>query len=876
MVSSSNIHKYTVRVLIISFFCILFVNASSQTYEDIKSQMEEQFNSFRKQNEEKFNKYIEMIDKEYSDYLRQTWEKFDLYAAEKRKKEPKPSVIPECKTTTIGDDDINIEYSPPQVTDVYHLSYPPLPGVKKTETKDFETISKTLNFYGSSLAYSFDKNISMDVPGDVNEGIVSDYWDAISITNYNHLIDQLLNFKKDLNLNDWGYYMLLKKISGQVCPDNKNAGNLLTWFLLTRSRYKAKIAFNGNNVLLMLPSENTFYGKNYFVVDGLKYYLIDGSAENIRTFKKDFPETDIIMDMNLYYPVNLGVNVSHKTIRYKKKNIDLEVRYKKDIIDFFRDYPLADIKIYFDAAVTPEIKESIIENLRPYVKNKPEIDGANFLIDFVQNGFDYKTDQEQFGYEKFYFPEEVFYYPYSDCEDRAVLFAYLVKELLGLEVVGLAYDGHMATAICFNENIEGDYINYKGEKYIVADPTYTGAPVGVLMPEFRKAKPELILLENIQHNKLAKEKVWKLAGDAGCFRGDNKEDVVFDDMGNSYITGYYSGEAVFDDKKLSGSPGEKNVFVAKYDNNGKLVWVSNATGNGNDVGFGIILDNNNDVIISGSFNDDLNLNGKNLQAVGESDVFIAKYDKNGKLLWASKAGVDKLDHSVNFMFAAMFDTEGKKMMAKLYNETENFNNYGLALDDNGNAFITGSFFATTGLNVSNVSFDAGSDFDAAINLKIENDKLLERNYEKTIAGLFAAMELLKINTLEISGKSIKEILEKHNPEFRNFAPGFFDSFGKMTFMKNTGGIITIKIADGKSLIFDKIKINNNARIKIIHYKSGNVQLDVFSGIYVGKKNIWYNMNFVKLYNKTGDLLLDYDEDHTQKKVNLKTDILKRD
>ncbi len=78
------------------------------------------------------------------------------------------------------------------------------------------------------------------------------------------------------------------------------------------------------------------------------------------------------------------------------------------------------------------------------------------------------------------------------------------------------------------------------------------------------------------------------------------------------------------------------------------------------------------------------------------------------------------------------------------------------------------------------------------------------------------------------------------------------------------------------MVFDKIKINNNARIKIIHYKSGNVQLDVFSGIYVGKKNIWYNMNFVKLYNKTGDLLLDYDEDHTQKKVNLKTDILKRD
>ena len=97
----------------------------------------------------------------------------------------------------------------------------------------------------------------------------------------------------------------------------------------------------------------------------------------------------------------------------------------------------------------------------------------------------------------------------------------------------------------------------------------------------------------------------------------------------------------------------------------------------------------------------------------------------------------------------------------------------------------------------------------------------------------------------------------------------------MTFMKNSGGIITIKINEGKSIIFNKIKINNNARIKVSHYKSGNAQVDVFSGIYVGKNNIWYDMNFIKLYKNSGDLLLDYDDDHTQKKLNLKTEILIR-
>uniref|UniRef100_UPI0029313713 hypothetical protein n=1 Tax=Escherichia coli TaxID=562 RepID=UPI0029313713 len=57
------------------------------------------------------------------------------------------------------------------------------------------------------------------------------------------------------------------------------------------------------------------------------------------------------------------------------------------------------------------------------------------------------------------------------------------------------------------------------------------------------------------------------------------------------------------------------------------------------------------------------------------------------------------------------------------------------------------------------------------------------------------------------------------------------------------------------------------------FNSGNAQIDILSGVMVGKAVIWYSLNYVRLFKDHGDLLFDYDRDHTQKKVNIKKDIL---
>ena len=89
-------------------------------------------------------------------------------------------------------------------------------------------------------------------------------------------------------------------------------------------------------------------------------------------------------------------------------------------------------------------------------------------------------------------PDETLYYSYCDCEDRSILFAYLVRKLTGLSVIGLDYPGHVATAVKFNDELPGAYVTHRNEKYLVCDPTYINAEIGMVMSRYKDVKPELI------------------------------------------------------------------------------------------------------------------------------------------------------------------------------------------------------------------------------------------------------------------------------------------------------------------------------------------------------------------------------------------------
>ena len=150
--------------------------------------------------------------------------------------------------------------------------------------------------------------------------------------------------------------------------------------------------------------------------------------------------------------------------------------------------------MYADTPLDEKTKQQLYPALRQAIRGVPELQAVSLLLNWVQTAFEYEYDDKVWGGDRAFFPAESLYYPYCDCEDRSILFSRLVRDLLGLEVVLLYYPGHLASAVCLNQPVHGDFLTVCGKRYVVCDPTYIGAPVGATMPGMDNKAAKVIML----------------------------------------------------------------------------------------------------------------------------------------------------------------------------------------------------------------------------------------------------------------------------------------------------------------------------------------------------------------------------------------------
>lgn len=321
------------------------------------------------------------------------------------------------------------------------------------------------------------------------ECAVADGYEALCRSNYKPLIANCQQAQKDFRLNDWGVFLFVKTAAEALCND-ENSCIVMQQFLLNELGYRAKMARRGdrNQLLLFVATDCMVYGHPYFTKEGLNYYNINGTeACTFYMCNQDSKKakTPVAMRLNNVPALNNGVVSRQRT--NKAGNVSVNVNVPKALMDFYASMPQCDYGVYAKAPVVGSLAQEVLGTLRPLVQGKSEIDAANLLLNFVQTGFKYATDEEQFGFEKPFFVEELFYYPACDCEDRSVLFGWLVRELLGLDVVYLDYPNHIATAVQFKGDVKGDFLTVDGKRYTVCDPTYIGASIGMTMPNLRSA-----------------------------------------------------------------------------------------------------------------------------------------------------------------------------------------------------------------------------------------------------------------------------------------------------------------------------------------------------------------------------------------------------
>jgi len=169
------------------------------------------------------------------------------------------------------------------------------------------------------------------------------------------------------------------------------------------------------------------------------------------------------------------------------------------------------------------------------------------------------------------------------------------------------------------------------------------------------------------------------SAEAGGSDTDAGYSIAADASGNVYVTGFFSGTASFGNTNLS-SGGLEDIFVAKYDAAGYLQWVRQAGGSAFDEGHGIAVDGTGNVFVTGFFQGNASFGPTNLGSTGQSDVFVAKYDSAGNLVWVSQAG------------------------SRDYDEAN-----AIALDNAGNVYVTGYFDANARFGSSVLANSSASD-----------------------------------------------------------------------------------------------------------------------------------------------------------------------
>ncbi len=236
--------------------------------------------------------------------------------------------------------------------------------------------------------------------------------------------------------------------------------------------------------------------------------------------------------------------------------------------------------------------------------------------------------------------------------------------------------------------------------------------------------------------------VWaKQMGGTGI---DGASSITADTSGNLYIIGYFHGTADFDPGPATynlTSAGNQDVFILKLDASGNFVWAKQLCGTSNLVGSSIAIDSIGNTYVAGSFDGTVDLDPSpaslNFTSAGGTDIFIAKLDALGDLVWAKQIGGTSYDGSpsittdvfgnvyttgyfegtvdfdpgaasLNFtsagdkdVFISKLDASGSFVWAKQWGGNNRDMSVSIVTDASGNVYSAGNFEGT-------VDFDPGT------------------------------------------------------------------------------------------------------------------------------------------------------------------------
>jgi hypothetical protein len=535
------------------FFQLLlgFSLPQADAQEDFNAYLKQQQQGVQKLNVE-FQEYKDKQDREFADFLKGRWSEFKTLHGKVRIKEPEPEQAPVYRPAVPAKPTVapvNPVATPvpavpvkPAVTPIVAIpvkpavpptvevpvkpivppvaevpvkpspvpiaetpvAQPVLPPPAPPQPKPLPVAANTLKimFYGNAVNFPFDpqwKKYSVS-SGD-KPAAMSAFWTMMSGSKYEPTLQAMNQARQELKLDDWGWVTLWRSVAQALEPERNNEQNLLLWYFLVKSGYDVRLGYSGEDIYLFVAIKQQVYSTKFIKVSDKTYYAAlagdhGDSIHSFYTYEASYPGVLKQLDIQSASTGFTKTVPAQRTLafNYKGKPIKFDVSYDRRLIEYLDSFPQTEFELYFDTDSSSLLRQGLLPQLKKYTSAMNEEEAVDFLLTFVQYAFAYKTDIEQFGHEKCFFVEESVFFPFNDCKDRSVIFAWLVQELLGIKVVGLLYPGHMSTGVALKQvKAEFSTVEYKGKQFVIADPTYIGASVGMAMPSYEHLKPSSVV-----------------------------------------------------------------------------------------------------------------------------------------------------------------------------------------------------------------------------------------------------------------------------------------------------------------------------------------------------------------------------------------------
>lgn len=451
-----------------------------------------------------FNEYRQKINAEYISQTREKWNAFRASQAlpvPDKDVKPVPPVIMKDDEAKKKKEDRLIKIQ--TVVKPVKPTPRPQPVAPVEEVPEEPTKQMSFQYLGTAWQVRTPEASPVRMAG-VSENAVADAWEKLCQPAYNNLVVDCLNLRTKNKLCDWEYLMMLQALSQKLYGNGTNEATLLMAFLYSQSGYKIRLGEAGGKLQMLYASQHIVYNKRYYTLDGDKFYPLNDKITDIRINAAKYPKEQ---SLSLWVPNSPYAAFQSSPLRKltakRYPDMSVNVSVNKNQLPFYESYPTSEVggnfmtrwAMYANTPICEQARQELYPQLKKGLTGVSQLMQVEKLLNWVQTAFVYKYDEEVWGADRAFFPDETLYYPYCDCEDRSILLTRLVRDLLGLKCVLVYYPGHLASAIAIPGDAKGDYLMVNGTRFMICDPTYIGASVGHTMPDMDNAQAKVILLE---------------------------------------------------------------------------------------------------------------------------------------------------------------------------------------------------------------------------------------------------------------------------------------------------------------------------------------------------------------------------------------------